>query len=204
MSEPSAGSDAAPMNDQNDSTTATDRSGTAAASCVATPACGGSILGSWRLINLCLFPPEPFLEDCPAASVVFDFHDVEGLMTFDDEGMYSLQADAIGTLRMQVPRSCISDGDCARLEDGKRTCTATTEQCICTSPTALGTEGKTQRGGYQTQGDMLILENDRDGGYCVEGTQMSFGDAMPMAMPTSMMGVDETRESIVQFKFERD
>ncbi|MET0390299.1 MAG: hypothetical protein ABW321_30285 [Polyangiales bacterium] len=173
--------------------------------CVETGPCGGDVLGSWRMVNLCSFVSEPFLADCPAAKGIVVADPVTGTMTFDAAGQYTLDYAATSTFTMLIPRDCLANGgDCSALTTSDRACTSDETTCTCKSQVLAGGEG-TQFGSYMAQGSILTLEKETDPlDYCVANGELTF--EVHMAMPSMEMQDMASGESDVrvQFKFQKE
>jgi len=170
--------------------------GSGGASCGAPEACGGDVVGTWKVTSSCFATaPEAFaVMGCPSAKVNVSDLSVTGTDTFKADKTEQATVSYGGSISMTYPSSCLapygSPPDCdlvaavfaadiaASTDDTpfkSVTCKATGGGCVCTLPAApnLTTETAT----YSTSGGVLT-ETDSKGEvtqstYCVSGEMMT-------------------------------
>lgn len=154
--------------------------------CAFDGACGGDVLGTWTLEGVCLL--ETYTETTgsgvPCATVEIDL-DMTGTFEFLADNTYTAETRITGEIRSVLVDECL-DGlsDCSQFEDDATTCTGDVAvSCTCTAPIDIPDSATGQ---WQTNGDMLTLDERETGGdpdegpedseYCVDGDTLQIYD----------------------------
>jgi hypothetical protein len=154
--------------------------GAGGASCVSVPACGGNIVGTWRVTQSCVTATKDLSSTCPGATTEITFV-VAGTITYNADGTYvSTPVANPATVHEYFPAGCMPFGlSCDQLgqssfDAGGMTSGAcsmdATGACICDG--TIPTTATGDSGTYSTSGGTLTLM--KDGGtssssYCVQG-----------------------------------
>jgi hypothetical protein len=153
------------------------------ASCVATSACGGNIVGTWRATQSCVTATEDLSRVCPGATAEVEFT-IGGTITFNTDGSYSsMPTGGNATFHEHFPNGCMPYGQtCAALgqtlvnadagtSGSCSTDTAGVCNCDATAPETVTNEVGT----YAISNGTLTLTHDgmtRTAHYCVQGGMM--------------------------------
>lgn len=138
-------------------------------------ACGGSVVGTWALEDVCLtdtiLGENPFKDTCPQATLVYEF-DWAGSFTFtsDKVKMHFEAQDVVATL--DIPTSCLTNMKmtCATAgESMKATCTESGGRCTCKSTQSTG-EPEDEEKTYSIQGNTIVIGDGTPTEYCVKGS----------------------------------
>ena len=141
-----------------------------------TTACGGNIVGTWKVTQTCLSASQDLSSQCPGASAIYDYT-LGGTTTYNADGTYSSAGTLSTLVHEHFPVGCMPFGfTCAELEQmamaaGTGSCsTDAAGACNCdevapvTSTSATGT--------YTASGGTLTTKHDGTtslASYCVEG-----------------------------------
>ena len=161
--------------------------GGSAAICASNSACGGDVVGTWAIAQVCnLFLTTPGTPLCPGIDYSRSTLTETGTFTFRTDGTATEDLTGTGTLRESVPASCLDVlGTCESLDaafkmavqDGSYTSgrcgTGTAGSCDCTADFQTTA---TISGTYTTSGTTLTLMNTTNtsnaASYCVQGPTM--------------------------------
>ena len=172
-------------------------SGDSGGTCGNTPACGGDIVGAWKITSACLSPGAPTSAACQGTSDIANIQ-LTGTVTYNADMTYTANTTFSGSETVTLPLSCLTSSNnqatCDQLgelfmgdpSNQTATCSGTTT-CSCKivfsnatsmtmgtySTTAAGIETDTPTGGTPSQSD-----------YCVKGKTLTLS---PHA-DTGMMG----------------
>ncbi|MEO8177259.1 MAG: lipocalin family protein [Deltaproteobacteria bacterium] len=142
-------------------------------------ACGGSLVGTWRLSAACIESDPDLFEDCPQATV--DAHaNVSGTMTFNANSSYNINISIGGNLSVSLPTACLDGQSCASVgEEIDASCTSTGAACSCT--TEVESDSNQETGTYATTSNTFtFIEAGDDEGYaneyCVTGNTLKISD----------------------------
>jgi len=141
-----------------------------------TTACGGNVVGTWKITQTCLSATQDLSSTCPGASAIYDFT-LSGTATYNTDGTYS-SADTVSALvHEHFPSGCMPFGfTCAQLEQmamdaGTGNCSTDTQGgCNCDAVTPVTSSSAT--GTYSASGGTLTTMHDGTtslASYCVEG-----------------------------------
>jgi hypothetical protein len=172
--------------------------------CGNTAACGGDVVGNWKITSACLSASAMMDASCPGATASASSLQVTGTATFGADMTYSRTTTSSGTETINFPTSCLSQGGltitCAELglllmqnpSMGSGTCTGSTS-CTCT--VTLKNSTSTDTGTYTTTAaGVLTLTSAANGveddDYCVKGTTTL--TVSPHAGSASAMGASGT------------
>lgn len=165
-------------------------------------ACGGDVVGTWKVTGLCAKAEMALEELCPTAVATFDVQ-VSGSATFESDGTrstdfttkvdisYTLDADCLDAATGgNVPASCDDLSKPAQPDDdkGPTTCTGDpSEACTCVEEGIEKTEHKS--GQYTIDGSKMTTIDDDDGSeevldFCVEGGEGRFQQQADKAVIT--------------------
>jgi hypothetical protein len=149
--------------------------------CSTFTACGGSVVGTWKVSSICLDAPQGY-PSCPGFLHSGQL-EYSGTVTFSSSGTYTRALTKSGTLVASYPMSCLSGTTCAQLSaaifqaDAGYTgsCSSSADTCVC-STTYAGPEN--EQGSFTTDGNSIVMTSsagsgDEKGGYCVLGNQLT-------------------------------
>src|SRR5262245_32072604 len=140
------------------------------ASCVAVSACGGNIVGSWRVTQSCVTATQDLGNICPGATAEIEFV-IGGTVTYNADGTYSTMATGgNATYHEHFPSGCMPFGQtCDQLGQALVDAgTMTSSSCSTDAAGGCNCDGTVpetttnQTGTYSTSGGTLTLM--RDGG----------------------------------------
>jgi hypothetical protein len=177
--------------------------------CGAFTPCGGNVVGSWDVKDLCV-QGKVAVDGCPTATTNFDDIHGTGSMTFnaDMTGMGSLTLS--GSVKVTLPRSCAAGVSCATVEAGLKaqllsdkntpftgvTCTGD-DPCTCTY--ALKSTPMNDGGTYSTSGTVLTQGTDQSY-YCVSGNELRVKPHAAFSMPAPMVATGDLSISVTLTK----
>jgi hypothetical protein len=165
-------------------------------------ACGGDIVGTWRIKSVCAELSGALIDVCPTAIAMVDLT-LDGAVTFDADGTrsseltgkstitYTLDADCLDAITMGMPPdSCdvLSKEADPSMDKGPTTCSGDpTVACTCVEDNPESTETKT--GTYTVEGNTLTSTDDADGTVtmaelCVQGTEARVQETEDLAILT--------------------
>ena len=160
-----------------------------AGGCSAVKACGGNVLGSWKVVSACnLVASTPaMLDDCPEASSVTTVDEATGMVVFDKD-TFSRQIRFQAHVQLRFPDSCkpkLGAELCAdlsgALDDGTELeCTTAATGGGCSCEAVLVTEAR-ESGVYSLRGNQVELPQDNED-YCVQNNQLSMSPRVTMNM----------------------
>jgi hypothetical protein len=165
-------------------------------------ACGGDVVGTWKVTNVCAEIAGSVIDLCPTAVAMLDLT-LTGTATFKSDGTrstdfsnkstitYTLDAKCLDTITKGMPpKACdvLSKPADPTMDQGPTTCTGDpTVGCTCVEDDPQKTEMKT--GTYVIDGNMMTSTDDADGKtttaeFCVKGTGARFKQAEGLAVLT--------------------
>jgi hypothetical protein len=171
--------------------------------CSNAAACGGSIVGSWKITSSCVTVDTSSMVpdmDCPSATGMAEGFKVTGSVSYAADLTYTSNTTVSGTVVVTLPASCLMQQgitlSCAQLQQGLQaaatdagfssaTCTGSSG---CTCKLALAPQASTTSGTYTTTAAGLLTETETGGDasqsdYCVKGTALTVS-------PHTMAGMD--------------
>jgi hypothetical protein len=186
--------------------------------CGNTAACGGDVVGTWKISSTCLtIDPNATMgmTECPGETVsVVDLKET-GTVTYKADNTYSAMTSVSGTIVIGLPKSCLSQGGltltCAQLNQvlaqstagdptaPKVTCVEAGASCSCTM--TLPPTPSSESGTYTTTAAGLLTQQPTNGDssavdYCVKGQTLTIS---PHA-DSSMMGMSGISGTITATK----
>lgn len=167
-------------------------------------ACGGDVVGSWRITSSCITVDTSTMmpnADCPGQTTRASDIGVSGNFTFNADGTYDSTATVNGNVIVGMPATCLTRNGitftCAQLEQGldaslpatfsSASCVAPVGGgCSCTlvmAPTTSTTSGTyTVADGVITQMPLGAAPSSSD--YCVKGTTLTVSPHADSTMPS--------------------
>lgn len=165
-------------------------------SCGQVSPCGGSLVGTWKIVAGCANTSSstiPANQACPGESVGSESVSASGTVTFNSDGTYAVTSTLGSSVTITVPTSCLTSGSvsisCSDLgstlggaigDAGDTTsCTMSGSACACTVSQPAQTV--TEMGTYTTADDSFTATpsssstgNTMAGtnGYCVQGNTL--------------------------------
>jgi len=152
-------------------------------------ACGGDIVGTWAITDICNFTVSTPPAICPGIQYTGTTVTEMGTFTFRADGTASEDLTGTLTLHESVPASCLEGvlGTCAEVnanfqmsvQDGTYTSggcvSAASGSCECTG---IGPVTGMASGTYTTSGSTLMVTTDSSGNtstvsYCVQGSTLA-------------------------------
>jgi hypothetical protein len=160
------------------------------ASCENAAACGGDVVGTWKVTSSCLKYTGSMMTDfCPTATIGATHFDITGSETFGADGTYTSAVTIAGSVTVNFPASCLMVNGltltCAQLNQVFATmpdpsiksfnCVGTSG-CACT--VAPADQVTNSAGTYTTTGAGLLTETPTGGApdqtdYCIKGSTMT-------------------------------
>jgi hypothetical protein len=144
-----------------------------------TQACGGNIVGTWRVAQTCLSATKDLSSVCVGASATLDYT-FAGTVTYNADKTYSSAVTGSALVHEHYPAGCMPFGyTCAQLEQialdaGTSTCSADAGGgCNCDGVSTLTPTVTT--GTYSTFAGTLTTMHDGTttlASYCVEGSSL--------------------------------
>ena len=159
-----------------------------AGGCTGVKACGGDVLGSWKVVSACnlLASTPAMLEECPEASSVTIVDEATGDVIFDKD-TFSRKLRFQAHVQLHFPDSCkpaLGAELCAdlngKLDDGTNLSCSTASKggCVCE---AVVVNERTESGVYSIRSNQLDLPQDNED-YCVQNKQLTMNPRVTMAM----------------------
>jgi hypothetical protein len=155
--------------------------GTSGGGCGSVQPCGGSLVGTWTINDVCINAPPTTDPSCPGYTVSDVSATETGTLTFASGGTYTANVNTTVSYTEVTPASCIDPATCADLEDSyvasgtPATCTGTT---VCTCRITVTATGGGETGTYATSGSTLTVTpsagNPSTMGYCVQSDSVHF------------------------------
>jgi hypothetical protein len=174
------------------------------ADCSNTSACGGDLVGSWKVTSSCLTIDTSSMmpsSECPGQTTNVSDIGVSGNFTFNADQTFSSTGTASGKVNVTRPASCMTRNGvtitCAQLQQGieanldsQFSSASCTDQlgggCSCTfviAPTTTTSSGTyTTADGVLTQMRFGSAPSSSD--YCVEGSTMTVSPHTDSSMPS--------------------
>jgi hypothetical protein len=155
------------------------------ANCTTTPACGGEIVGDWKITGFCpdtsKVPPQ-LKELCESATLDYDAPVVSGSLSFKSDMTFTQSTMAKGTGYIVLPADCFKQDSltCDQAQTlinnasgaAPIKCSASNGGCKCAlaideAPTTMGT--------YTTSGSKATLKakDELTSDYCVKGSELT-------------------------------
>lgn len=165
-----------------------------AGSCAAFTPCGGDVVGTWSIQNMCLTGgAADLIEGCPAATLSLDGIKGSGTITFNPNMTTTENITISGAMTLTVPTSCFMGATCAQIDAGFRTALLNDPEtpfsavscsgsgpCSCRM-TFKDTPATTEMDTYMISGNKIIDGDGEAQEYCVSGKTMNVRSTMPMA-----------------------
>lgn len=169
------------------------------AACTNAAPCGGNIVGTWTIANLCGAGANRMqtgvLPGCPSSSAT-STTGATGTITFNADFTYTTTLTATGSATNTLPKSCLSGTTCAEIQtnimQGPSASQYSSISCLddgsnCNCAVVLAPQMNTETGTYSLSGGTLNTMPTSAGTagtaqYCVSGTELSIstGDTMPL------------------------
>jgi len=141
-----------------------------------TTACGGSVVGTWKITQTCLSATQDLSSTCPGASAIYDYM-LSGTATYNTDGTYSSAGIVSALVHEHFPSGCMPFGfTCAQLQQmamdaGTSSCSTDAQgSCNCDGVTPVTPGSET--GTYSASGGTLTTMHDGTtslASYCVKG-----------------------------------
>jgi hypothetical protein len=141
-----------------------------------TTACGGNVVGTWRITQTCLSVSRDLSSTCPGATAIYDYT-LGGTATYNTDGTYSSAGTVSALVHEHFPSGCMPFGfTCAQL--GQTAMDAGTGGCATDSQGGCNCDGVTPvtsgaaTGTYKASGGTLTTMHDGTtslASYCVQG-----------------------------------
>lgn len=174
--------------------------GSSGGTCASAAACGGDIVGSWKVTSSCIDLDLSGMDsgfDCDGVTTRASGFKVTGDITYRADGTFSRNSTVTGNVVVTIPSAClVTNGitlTCAQIQQASASNLAdeyTSIKCSgsssCTCTAALAPVTSTATGTYSTTAAGLLTETDAGGApeqsdYCVKGstlTESSHADGM--------------------------
>jgi hypothetical protein len=160
-------------------------------SCSAFTPCGGDVVGTWTIKSMCVTGGGAgAIEDCPSATTTFEGIKGSGTITFNANMTTTENVAISGSMRMNIPSSCLMGATCAQVDAGLKatlldpdapfsavSCSGSST-CSC-NVTFKGTSTM-EMDTYTISGNK-ITDGDGDAqDYCVSGKTLNMRSSMSM------------------------
>jgi hypothetical protein len=155
--------------------------GTSGGGCGTVQPCGGSLVGTWGITQICVNGPTMGDPNCPGDTVSNVSATETGTLVFASGGTYTANVSSTVMYSEMTPVSCVDPLTCAELADsyaaigGAATCTGTT---VCACMIAIASSGSAEAGTYAASGTSVTVTpsggTPRAMGYCVQGDSVHF------------------------------
>jgi hypothetical protein len=177
------------------------------ASCTSVPPCGGSVVGTWKVVAACIDQAALDMTvsaACPQASASQTLHET-GTITFNDDLTFTETLSASATLVENLPPACLARLTCADLnalgqptapQPGATMSVSCTGAPTCTCRFSTKATNLVQTGTYATSGTTMTVTPSGDTAqndtFCVQGNTLylrsaamtaSMGAMGPMTVP---------------------
>jgi hypothetical protein len=155
--------------------------------CPVPAACGGNIVGAWRVTDSCLSSPKVLDLDCPGASATISNVTFSGTVVFGEDGTEVTTGHESSTVRYSFPTSCLKPacadaaaslsnttaGNGAKLSGVS--CSSSGDQCVCTGSANGAVDDHDT---YTVNGNQITTVDGSDGSvttesYCVQGNELT-------------------------------
>lgn len=165
-------------------------------------ACGGDVVGTWKVTSVCAEIDKPVIDMCPTAVATLELN-LDGTATFNKDGTsstdftssskitYTLDAACLNAITMShPPASCdaLSKDADPSMGDGPTTCSGDPKTaCTCVQDNPESSEKKTAK--YTIEGNTMTSTDDGDGtkstsDFCVNGSEVRFKGTEGLAVLT--------------------
>lgn len=173
-------------------------------SCSTPAACGGNIVGTWKVASSCISTSgSGATPDCPQQMLKISNYTVSGTVTYNADMTYTATRSLSGDTETTLPASCLmfqgTTVTCAQLQAAitsdptsgyqSVTCTAAASGCTCSGK--IVQDNLNETGTFSTAGN--VLTETATGGqpslsdYCVQGgTKLQIMPHVDMTMPVNM------------------
>lgn len=162
-----------------------DLSADAGAQC-AVVACGGELVGTWKITASCLEGSPSPLDTCPGTLVTFESFSASGALTFSADGTWQRDGVVTVTAQESFGSSCGSDALCSGYTSEfeavagveQATCSTSSGACVCEYMQQVTSSNF---GTYTSDGSGLAELYDQSAGttrhdqYCVNGNTLTIG-----------------------------
>lgn len=180
------------------------------AACSGFTPCGGNVVGTWDVKDLCV-QGKLAIPNCPTAGSSFDGIRATGTLIFKDDLTGTGTLTLTGGFRTTLPQSCLGGASCATTEAALKIQLATdpmspfssvscsgTDPCACVY-TLKGTP-MMDGGTYSTAGNVLTQGDDKSE-YCVTGNELKLKARLPIeGMAASVASMDDVSMSMTLTK----
>lgn len=141
--------------------------------CQAVPACGGEIVGTWRLDGVCYNAVSNVIPSCPSSSFDGVIDNASGQWVFSADGQYTRDYGYMGSLTLQVPQACVPSGqDCSVYATASRSCSQASSGCQCDQVVDVAEGQMAQITLYSTAGTTLDIRGVATFDYCVQADKL--------------------------------
>jgi hypothetical protein len=178
------------------------------AACTNTPACGGNIVGTWKITDSCVGSGdllEP-ADDCPGQTGSTANFKITGTLVYNADQTYTAITSSTGNVVIKYPNTCLTTNGitCAALSQGVMdelampgatftagSCAAAPTACVCTL--AIDSASAVEKGVYTTTAAGVLTQEPTGGdigtsSYCVTGNTFTLSpDAASTMMGQSVM-----------------
>jgi hypothetical protein len=178
------------------------------AACTNTPACGGNIVGTWKITDSCVGSGD-LLEpatDCPGQTGSTSNFQITGTLVYNADDTYTATTSSTGNVIIKYPNTCLTTNGitCDELSQGVMeeldmpgaaftagSCAAAPTACVCTL--AIDSAGSIENGTYTTTAAGVLTQTPNGGdignsSYCVKGSTLTLSpDAASTMMGQSVM-----------------
>jgi hypothetical protein len=177
-----------------------DAGDTGGGACGTVSACGGDVVGTWKVTQSCVSATEDLSSACAGASASIDFV-VAGTATFNADRTYTATSTGSGTTHYHYPSACLNGSTCVQFGEvlmavgmysSSACATDGTGACNCDAVTS--STASTQIGTYSISGGTLTTVSD---GMAVNVPYCVTGNVMQQLPASSDGGAPRTTGSVV-------
>jgi hypothetical protein len=183
-------------------------------SCGQVQPCGGAVVGTWKVANVCILDSAMLGLDassiCATATIELTKFTGTGGVTYGADQTYQDTGTVTIDFKLTVPTTCFATGkSCADVQDGyvqemktdstlkSASCATSGAACVCQISTV---QDATEAGTYATSGTMLSTTptggTASSDSYCVQGNELH-DLSVDMSMPMGNMGTVKITGDIV-------
>jgi hypothetical protein len=140
--------------------------------CAVPQACGGDVVGHWKLDGVCFPALSNVVPSCPMSVAGGTISQATGDWTFSADGKFVGTYSYQGNLTEHVPMGCLQGSSCPVFAAGSRTCAMGADGCDCNKPVQVSEAPSNELILYSTSGTVLNVQGVAMYDYCVQGSQL--------------------------------
>jgi len=175
-------------------------------SCSAFTPCGGDVVGTWTVKNVCATGSGAgLIEDCPGATTSFEGIKGSGTITFTANMTTMENINLTGSMKMTLPASCLMGATCAQIDTALKAALTSDPEAPFSAVSCSGSSGCTctmtfknsnlmETGTYSISGNRITDGDGEAQEYCVSGKTMNMRTVMSMGAMMEDLSMSMTLE----------